>query len=140
MHCSASPQGRGDTSIQIDQWHRERGFKCIGYHYVILEDGTVEIGRPEWAVGAHCRAKGMNHVSIGVCFIGEGGDMTTEQLLSFMSLSTLFEYKYQGIQIKGHCDFEEGKTCPGYGKNLEGLTGFIKIVNVLKLEEQNTSV
>jgi len=57
------------SAQQIDSWHRKRGWSGIGYHYVVRRDGTVERGRPEAKVGAHC----LNHNrhSIGVCY--EGG-------------------------------------------------------------------
>lgn len=65
IHCSATPEGRDVTAAQIDQWHRQRGFKSIGYHYVIRLDGSVEVGRNETAIGAHC--SGHNRSSIGIC-------------------------------------------------------------------------
>ena len=46
IHCSATPEGRNDTSKDIRRWHLARGFKDIGYHYIILLDGTIELGRP----------------------------------------------------------------------------------------------
>lgn len=68
VHCSATPEGRSFNVTDIDRWHRQRGFSCIGYHYVVLLDGVIERGRPEEVVGAHC--KGHNRRSIGVCYIG----------------------------------------------------------------------
>jgi hypothetical protein len=68
------PQDSTDISAaQIDAEHRARGFECIGYHYVVRFDGTIEKGRPEDARGAHARAydeRGVsyNASSIGVCF------------------------------------------------------------------------
>ena len=35
IHCSATKEGRNYTVADIDRWHRERGFFCIGYHFVI---------------------------------------------------------------------------------------------------------
>lgn len=67
VHCSATPRGRRVTAKDIDGWHRERGFRCIGYHYVIGLDGEVE-ERAESEAGAHC--KGHNARSIGVCYVG----------------------------------------------------------------------
>lgn len=68
MHCSATPEGRDVTAADINKMHIARGFKKIGYHYVIRLDGTVETGRKENEVGAH--AKGYNANSIGVCYVG----------------------------------------------------------------------
>ena len=68
VHCSATPEGKTYRAADIDAWHRKRGFKMIGYHYVVLLDGSMECGRPESMVGAHCT--GHNARSIGVCYIG----------------------------------------------------------------------
>ena len=65
IHCSATREGRDYTVADIDRWHRERGFFCIGYHFVIYRDGSIHVGRSVEEVGAHC--KGHNTVSIGVC-------------------------------------------------------------------------
>lgn len=80
VHLSASHFG---DARQIDAWHRQKGWAGIGYHRVILNgvrtggaaysaalDGTVENGRADTVVGAHCQAGGMNVASLGVCCIG----------------------------------------------------------------------
>jgi N-acetyl-anhydromuramyl-L-alanine amidase AmpD len=68
IHCSATPEGKDFHASDIDRWHRQRGFRCIGYHYVVDLDGKIEKGRPDSQVGAHC--KGHNAHSIGVCYVG----------------------------------------------------------------------
>ncbi len=68
IHCSVTEQGREYSAKDIDRWHRERGFKCIGYHYVIGIKGNIEKGRPEGEQGAHCT--GRNATSVGICYIG----------------------------------------------------------------------
>lgn len=68
IHCSATPEGLDFHASDIDRWHREQGFKMIGYNYVIDLDGTIEAGRPITMIGAHC--KGWNNRSIGICYIG----------------------------------------------------------------------
>ena len=35
VHCTATPDGRDVRVPQIRQWHLKRGFKDIGYHYVV---------------------------------------------------------------------------------------------------------
>ena len=42
VHCSDSPHGRGNNAETIHGWHLARKWSGIGYHYVILEDGTVQ--------------------------------------------------------------------------------------------------
>jgi hypothetical protein len=64
VHHSASPQ---DTTVaQIRDWHvNGNGWSDIGYHYIILADGTLERGRNINRTGAHCKNK--NKGSIGIC-------------------------------------------------------------------------
>ena len=45
IHCSATRAGQDFTAADIDRWHRQRGFRSIGYHFVVRLDGTVEPGR-----------------------------------------------------------------------------------------------
>lgn len=68
LHCSATRAGMDVRASDIDKWHRELGWKMIGYNYVIDLDGTVEKGRPLTMSGAHCL--GYNDHSIGICYIG----------------------------------------------------------------------
>ncbi|MDE6256057.1 MAG: N-acetylmuramoyl-L-alanine amidase, partial [Muribaculaceae bacterium] len=65
LHCSATPEGREVTVNDIRSWHIQRGFRTIGYHYVVYLDGSVHAGRPVEEIGAHCL--GQNKNSIGVC-------------------------------------------------------------------------
>ena len=68
IHCSATAEGKDFKAKDIDRWHKQRGFKKIGYHYVIDLDGTVEKGRNDNEVGA--QAIGYNDKSLGVVYIG----------------------------------------------------------------------
>ena len=68
LHCSATERGKDFRVADIDRWHRARGFRKVGYHYVIDIDGTVEAGRKESEIGAHC--SGRNKHSIGICYVG----------------------------------------------------------------------
>ena len=70
IHCSATPEGKDFSAADIDRWHRARGFRCIGYHYVVRLDGTYERGRQDHEEGAHCPQQSMNRRSISICYIG----------------------------------------------------------------------
>jgi N-acetylmuramoyl-L-alanine amidase len=117
VHCSATPEGRAVTAKQIDTWHKQRGFKCIGYHYVVYLDGTVVTGRAESEIGAHC----LNHnaKSIGVCYIGGlAKDGTTakdtrtdKQKEALLKLLKSLKAKYPEATIHGHREFA-AKACP----------------------------
>lgn len=116
LHCSATKEGKNFTVKDIDEWHRQRGFKCIGYHYVIYLDGTVHKGRDESEVGAHC--SGHNSFSIGICYIG-GLDAngkpkdtrTDKQKAAIKSLVAELKLKYPDAKIHGHNEFAN-KACP----------------------------
>lgn len=45
IHCSATRAGQGFTATDIDRWHRQRGFRSIGYHFVIRLDGNDRTGK-----------------------------------------------------------------------------------------------
>lgn len=75
LHCTATPEGRDVDIKDIDRMHRARGFRCVGYHYVVKLDGTVQKGRPENEEGAHCNTKGSssasyNRHSISISYVG----------------------------------------------------------------------
>ena len=117
VHCSATPEGRNVTVKDIDTWHRQRGFRCIGYHYVIYLDGSVHTGRPESQVGAHCL--GHNSHSIGVCYIGgvakDGktpkDTRTDAQKESLIKLIKELKAKYPKATVHGHREYAN-KACP----------------------------
>ena len=112
VHCSASPQDRGDDAETIHRWHLERGWDGIGYHAVILENGEIQRGRPDYWTGSHVR--GHNRDSLGVCLIGEGGDATNEQLMSLLSIISEWKIKYPSAELFGHRDLDSKKTCPDF--------------------------
>ena len=68
VHCTANKAGSTLRVKDIDRYHRSLGWKGCGYHYVIPTDGTIEKGRAEDLVGAHC--KNHNKHSIGVAYVG----------------------------------------------------------------------
>lgn len=116
IHCSATPIGKNYTVEDIDKWHKAKGWKGIGYHYVIYLDGSVHKGRPEEEIGAHC--KGHNSNSIGVCYIGgldEFGEpedtRTDKQKEALTVLLKALKTKYPAATIHGHREFA-AKACP----------------------------
>lgn len=124
VHCSATPEGRNVTVKDIDSWHKQRGWKGIGYHYVVYLDGSVHKGRDENEVGAHCA--GQNTNSIGVCYIGgvmaDGKtpkDTRTEaQKKALIELLKALKLKYPKAKIYGHREFAS-KACPCFDAKYE---------------------
>lgn len=123
IHCSATPEGRDFTVADIDLWHRQRGFKMIGYHYVIYRDGSIHEGRPKEDVGAHCL--GHNSTSLGICYIGGCSEWgvpldtrTDEQKTSLKKLLRKLKKEYPLAIILGHNDL--GNTsCPCFNARTE---------------------
>lgn len=119
VHCSATPEGK-DVSIEtIDAWHRKRGFKMIGYNYVIYRDGTTHCGRPLYMAGAHC--KNHNAHSIGICYIGgldKDGKMpkdtrTAAQKAALVLLLRVLHAQHPKATLHGHREFAN-KACPSF--------------------------
>ena len=116
IHCSATPEGKDFTVSDIDRWHRQRGFKMVGYHYVIRLDGTIEQGRPLEMIGAHCT--GHNAHSIGICYIGgldrSGNPKDTRTQVQkdvLWSLVKSLQKRFPDATVHGHMEFAN-KACP----------------------------
>lgn len=126
IHCSATPEGKHFTAADIRRWHKAQGWSDIGYHYVILLDGTVQEGRPVSQPGAHC--KGMNARSIGICYIGglaaDGktpkDTRTTAQKAAMHALVERLaaQYGLTADQIHGHNEYA-AKACPSFNVRRE---------------------
>ena len=118
IHCSAVRPDQKSSAAQIDTWHRQRGFHLgIGYHYVVRRNGQIELGRPEFMIGAHC----LNHNahSIGICY--EGGlnargqpedTRTPQQKSALRALLKDLHRRYPQALIVGHHDLNPQKACP----------------------------
>lgn len=111
IHCSASPNGNANvTRDVIDSWHKAKGWRMVGYHYVIEIDGSIVVGRREVDMGAH--VQGSNEHSIGICVIGTSAFML-EQWQSLRALSRELALRYPAAQFLGHRDFSPDKDGDG---------------------------
>ena len=119
LHCSATREGQDISTETIRGWHvNERGWSDIGYHFVVLLDGTVDKARPVKRQGAHVRGK--NKGSIGICYIGGcDADMNpkdTRNEAQKKSLEELISYlmeSYDDATLHGHNEFSS-KACPSF--------------------------
>ena len=124
LHCSATAEGRDYTVANIDRWHKARGWRGIGYHYVIYRDGSVHPGRPVEQIGAHCT--GHNANSIGVCYLGgcaaDGktpkDTRTPQQREALRRLVADLQKQYPGATVHGHREFA-AKACPSFDVKTE---------------------
>ena len=119
IHCTATPEGRPVTVADVTAWHKQKGFKTIGYHYLIGLNGEVWKGRDENEIGAHC--EGHNATSIGVCYVGglakDGvtakDTRTKKQSDALVKLIKELKAKYTSAVIHGHNEFA-AKACPSF--------------------------
>lgn len=118
LHCSASADYLRESirfdsinAATINQWHIARGWKKIGYHYVVTRSGQIEKGREEKEIGAHCT--GHNTGSIGICWVGTYRP-TLPQLksLKFLYEDILQRYQLDFTKWFPHNAFTK-KECPG---------------------------
>jgi N-acetylmuramoyl-L-alanine amidase len=109
-----------DVDVEkVTQWHKERGFDTIGYHYLIKRDGTLQVGRDEDVVGAHAVA--VNGTSIGVALAGGGtpsmgweNNFAPVQFQTLKSILMKLKDKYDIQKIVGHYQVDDGKECPSF--------------------------
>lgn len=103
-----------DVSAEaIDAEHKRIGWACIGYHYLIHEDGQIEKCRLNTMIGAHCQ--GFNSTSIGIALGGnfEKAKPTEKQIEALEHLVTALRLAYPQIKrVRGHCYFL-ATACPG---------------------------
>lgn len=119
LHCSATREGQHITVDTMRQWHLKRGWKDIGYHYVIYIDGSVHEGRPIEQVGAH--TQGQNTGSIGICYVGgveKDGKTPKDTLnelqeMAMVNLINELRDEYGELSLHGHNEFA-AKACPSF--------------------------
>ena len=116
IHHTGNPYDDDLSAEQIHTSHLMQGWSGIGYHYVIRKDGTIEEGRPEWAVGAHAQGYNWNSVGIHLCGNFEYAEPTQAQIESASYLIGYLCDKYCLIPtaetVKGHRDLMP-TACPG---------------------------
>lgn len=124
IHCTATVECKEFNVQDVRRWHKQRGFKDIGYHYLIGINGEVWKGREDNVIGAH--VKGYNRNSIGISYVG-GLDnnlapkdtRTPEQINSLERLLIDLKNKHPDTEILGHRDFSKDLNGNGIIEPLE---------------------
>ncbi len=121
IHCSASddPELAGPAlPSTIRRWHRKRGFRDIGYHYLFDKAGLSYFGRDISKMPA--AQKGHNARTIAIMV--HGLENFPEPMLdACKALCEKINAAYCGrISFHGHWQVNQNKTCPvfNYGSLL----------------------
>ena len=113
IHHAAMPPATSRSDIH--DLHLSNGWAGIGYHKVILADGTVEDGRPLGTVGAH--ALGANQRSVGIVLVGNFNlQPPPEVQLSAAVRVTRDLMRQYGVgpdNVLPHRGVTKGTVCPG---------------------------
>jgi len=123
LHHSASLRGSAEI---FDQAHRQRGWRCLGYHFVIgngidQPDGGIAAG-PRWysqEAGAHANSAEYNEHGIGICLVGNFDEQAPSpaQLAAARALIQRLcdRYHIPSTEIYGHNQIRKGGStaCPG---------------------------
>lgn len=120
IHCSATPPSLDIGAKEIAQWHKDKGWKTIGYHDVVRRSGVIEKGRAYNEPGAH--VQGFNYCSIGICLVGgvdaDGNpenNFTLHQMNTLDGLVRSLLDRFPGAIVQGHRDFPDvHKACPSF--------------------------
>lgn len=106
---------------QIHEAHKNRGWAGIGYHYFVRKDGRIYKGRPDRAIGSHC--KGHNTGTVAIC---AEGDYNTEQMPeaqknAIIELGIYLWDKYSLKDVRGHKEVPYDTDCPGKNYPLQEI-------------------
>ena len=125
IHCAATKPSMDVPIERVKKWHLDRGWSDIGYHYIILGDGSIAEGRPVNKIGAH--VKGQNRYSIGICVVGNFENITPTpkqgKKLEWKIDQLCKEYDLTWNDVSCHRDWAN-TLCPG--------TNLYKIVQYFK--------
>ncbi|WP_122082599.1 N-acetylmuramoyl-L-alanine amidase [Vibrio coralliirubri] len=119
VHCNATPPQQDVGVAEIRQWHKKRGWRDVGYHFVIRRNGDVQLGRPLSQTGAH--VEGHNKGNIGICLVGGcNADLQPEDNFTLAQRKALFglmaalqeQFLISDENVKGHKDWGVNKACP----------------------------
>src|SRR4051794_8186565 len=118
VHCSTTPEGVEHTVKAIDRMHRQRGLRCIGFHYLVHLDGSLSDGRPEEQPGVH--TEGHNSNSIAVAYVGGGSERDAQDTRTKDQKATLrytvmhLRERFPGATVVGRRDLNRGVASPGF--------------------------
>ena len=125
VHCFATREGQHFTIDDARRWHTDpppkgNGWRDVGYHAVVLLDGTVQRGRPDAVVGAH--VAGHNHDSLGIAYVGgmtrdgkSPKDTRTPAQVAALDreIEAWLDRYGRHVTVHGHNEYAD-KACPSF--------------------------
>jgi peptidoglycan hydrolase-like protein with peptidoglycan-binding domain len=127
IHCSDTrPLWMDNAALEakvadIRRWHmQERGWRDIGYHWLIDRDGKLAPGRAETEIGAHVIDR--NQGTLGICLLGGHGAAATDpfernftraQDIALRALLADIKRRTPIARVSGHNEWAP-KACPGF--------------------------
>ena len=125
------------TAERIDEWHRNRvpPFKMIGYHYVVLRNGLIQIGRPIGITPASVKDQNTGTVAVvmnGNFMVEDTPDILNPQaraaglLITF--LRRIYELKQQRpLVFRVHKEMA-ATDCPGDNLPPDSIRAYLDFV------------
>lgn len=109
------------TPEQIAQFHINRSWPGIGYHFLVYPNGTIYQTNDVLTVSNHVLNN--NTASVGAAFVGNHNQQepTPKAYAAMRSLKNKLNRMFPGIEVKGHQDFKS-TSCPGSKTDLSKIT------------------
>lgn len=113
VHCTGAPQSQSVESIK-SFWKNVLGWKSVGYHKIIMPDGTVvELATPDKITNG---VKGFNSKAYHISYIGgQGGidNRTIEQRCALEHEVREAKKMFPNARIVGHRDLSPDLNADG---------------------------
>ena len=155
VHWTETFKNQNLTAEDIHEWHIDKGFTGIGYHYIITRDGKLQRGRPLNLIGDHAPEFNHNQFSIGIAFVGgfncstntknpdrflSSESFTRSQWTAFDAFCEAFYTVFNAGQAWGHNDISNLNTDPGFDVPRFVKGGFNKENHLLRGDIEGSSL
>ncbi|WP_099192248.1 peptidoglycan recognition protein family protein [Tepidibacter mesophilus] len=114
IHHSATDTGDIES---FRRYHISKGWRDVGYHYVINKEGSLQKGRVENDTAAACKEAKMNYKGIHICLTGnfDNYEPNNNQFATLIKIvnDIMKRHNIPTNNIKKHTDYAHYKSCPG---------------------------